>query len=395
MTDKYLVEPDLGFVREVVGLGGESLKKCFQCATCSVACPISPDNKPFPRKEMIAASWGLKDKLVKNADIWLCHQCGDCSTLCPRDARPGDVLSAVRSVAIAEYGVPKQIPALGFFAKAVNDQSKLPILLAIPAIWFALMSLITNVLRGPLTKLLGHHWTHGVDPTAIAHSNFISTWLIDLTFVPLVTCVMIIFALGLMRFVKDIHENAVLEGKTATPDFDLKAFLGTLVPVIMTILKHDKFEKCSENRERSTAHMMVLYGFIGCAIVTGLAVILLYLFGVPGPYSQLTPFKWLANISGIAIIIGSALMIKNRMDKTNQSNSYKDWYLLWVVLGIGLSGMLAEMTRLGELKFLSFLIYYIHLILVFTLFAYVPFSKMAHFVYRTVALMYAEYAKRK
>ena len=89
MSDSYLVEPDVGFIKEVSKLGGQDLKKCFQCATCSVACPISPDTKPFPRKEMIAASWGLKDRLIGNGDIWLCHNCGDCTTLCPRGAKAG------------------------------------------------------------------------------------------------------------------------------------------------------------------------------------------------------------------------------------------------------------------------------------------------------------------
>jgi len=109
MADRYLIEPDVNFINEVAGLGGEDLKKCFQCATCSVACPISPDNKPFPRKEMIAASWGLKDKLVGNGDVWLCHNCGDCSTLCPRGAKPGDVLAAVRQYTITEYATPKAL----------------------------------------------------------------------------------------------------------------------------------------------------------------------------------------------------------------------------------------------------------------------------------------------
>lgn len=395
MSDKYLAEPDLNFINDVIGLGGDSLKKCYQCATCAVACPISPDNKPFPRKEMIAASWGLKDKLIKSADIWLCHQCGDCNTMCPRDAKPGDVLSAVRSAAIAEYGVPAQFPKLAELGKAVNDRSKLMLLFAIPAVWFALMALITNALRGPLTNLFGHHWTHGVPTDIIAHSHFVSTWLIDFTFVPLAGIVTLLFGLGLMRFVKDIHENAVLEGKTDKSEFDLKTFLGTLPSVIMTILKHSKFDECTENKERSTSHMMVLYGFIGCAIVTGVCVLLLYLFGAPGPYSQLTPLKWLANISGVAIVIGSGLMIKNRLAKKDEPSSYKDWYLLAIVFGVGLTGMLAEMTRLGELKFLSYLIYYLHLIFVFNLFAYLPFSKLAHLVYRTVAMMYSEYANRK
>ena len=69
MPETYIAEPDVSFIESVKALGGQDLKKCFQCATCSVACPISPDTKPFPRKEMIATSWGLKDRLVGNADL--------------------------------------------------------------------------------------------------------------------------------------------------------------------------------------------------------------------------------------------------------------------------------------------------------------------------------------
>ena len=123
MAETYVIDPDLDFINKVGALGGEDVKKCYQCATCSVACPISPDTKPFPRKEMIAASWGLKDKLVGNADIWLCHNCGDCSTRCPREAKPADVLAAVRSYTIEEYAQPK------ILAKALKDPKKLPILM--------------------------------------------------------------------------------------------------------------------------------------------------------------------------------------------------------------------------------------------------------------------------
>ena len=210
MSEKYLAQPDLAFIDEVIGFGAEDLKKCYQCASCSVACPIAPDNSPFPRKEMIAASWGLKDKLISNGDIWLCHQCGDCSDVCPRDAKPGDVLAAIRYAAINEYSQPKVL------ANAVKDPKKLPFLLGVPAIWFAILAYITITGGESMTKLFhnfGLEWSHG-GHDVIAHANFISTWFVDLTFVPLAAFVVIIFGLALKRFVVDIHANAVAEGKT-------------------------------------------------------------------------------------------------------------------------------------------------------------------------------------
>ncbi len=392
MAEKYLVQPDLGFINEVVGLGGDSLKKCFQCATCSVACPIAPDNKPFPRKEMIAASWGLKDKLVSNADIWLCHECGDCSALCPRGAKPGDVLGAIRSMTIAEYAEPK---ALG---KMVNDPQKLPVLLGVPAIIFAVLACITmfaGETMATITGWIGLDWYHGVHGgDQIIHSKFYSTWFVDLVFVPLAIFVTFTFARGLFRFVNDIHANALADGKTDKEKLDIVGVGKALLNIIPTILKHEKFTECSENKERATAHMMVLYSFIGLFFVTAFAGTALYLLHWPSPYSQINPVKWIANLSGVMLVIGSGMMIKNRLAKTDQSTAYKDWYLLGIVFALGTTGMLAEMTRLGGVAVLAYGFYYLHLICIFNLFAFLPFSKMAHIVYRTVAMAYAEWAER-
>jgi quinone-modifying oxidoreductase, subunit QmoC len=377
MAEQYLIEPDLDFLEEIKGLGADDVKKCYQCATCSVACPISPDHKPFPRKEMIAASWGLKNKLVGNLDIWLCHNCGDCSARCPREAKPGDVLAAIRAYAIADYAAPKAI------GKMVNDPKKLPLLLAVPVVIFLFLGLVTGLLN----------FNPGGEE--IVHAKFFSTWLVDLIFVPLAIWVVAIFALGLKRFVADIHANALIEGKTERKKIEPVAFVQALIRVLPTILKHNRFSECGENKERGTPHMMVFFAFIGLFIVTNIFFVAIYGLQIHGPYSQLNPVKWLANISGIALIIGSALMIKKRLEKTDQTSSYKDWYLICLALGLGLTGMLTQTTRLAGIASLSYGLYFIHLMFVFFLFAFLPFSKLAHLVYRTTAMAYAEYAGRK
>jgi quinone-modifying oxidoreductase, subunit QmoC len=334
---------------------------------------------------MIAASWGLKDKLIKNGDIWLCHNCGDCSTKCPRGAQPGDVLSATRMHAIRHYG---GFPKLGAL---INDPKKLPVVAAIPAVFFLVLGLIL--------KMFGIHWLN-FSPELneygqIAHANFFHTWLVDLIFVPLSIWVVVVFALGLKRFVAAIHADALAENKTDKQNINPREFAQALIRVIPTILKHKKFAECGENAERATPHMMVFFSFIGLTIVTGIFFVTLYVFGIHGPYSQLNPVKVLANVSGIALIVGGLLMIKNRLDKKDeQLTTYNDWFLIGLVLGLGVTGMLAQLTRLADAAFLTYLIYYIHLMFVFVLFLFLPFSKLAHLVYRTVAMAYNEYAGR-
>jgi quinone-modifying oxidoreductase subunit QmoC len=383
MADTYVIEPDLAFIKEVGALGGEDLKKCYQCATCSVACPISPDTKPFPRKEMIAASWGLKDKLVGNADIWLCHNCGDCSTRCPREAKPGDLLAAVRTYAIGEYARPK------WLAKALKDPKKLPILLAIPAVLFLVVGTITGLLD--FTPDLSE---------GIKHYKFFSTWLVDMHMIPAAIFMVAVFALGLKRFLSDIHENALMEGKTKQEKIEAVGFVKALVRVIPTILTHNKFSECTENKDRQIAHLLTLFAFIGLFIVT--SVVFIFIYGsyllpsgpIHGPWSQLNPIKWLANISGVALIVGTVLLLKNRAAKKDQKSDYWDWYLIYLAFGLGVTGLGTELARLAGWAFICYLIYYIHLILVFSMIAYLPFSKMAHIAYRTVAMAYNEYAGR-
>ena len=379
MANSYWVEPDLKFVKQLVGLGGETLKKCYQCATCSVVCPISPDEKPFPRKEMIAAQWGLKDKLVGNMDVWLCHHCNDCSTYCPRGARPGDVLNAVRAYSIQEYAWPK------WLGKIVPDGRFWWLLLAIPVAFFLFLLGVTGHLHIPEGE--------------IEFAHFFPTLLVDLIFVPLLTVwIPLVFGIGIYRFMTDIHKNAVAEGITKRKDLNIPDFLKSIACTLPTILSHSKFSQCTENKGRYLSHILVFFSFVGLFVVTNIFFVALYILQVPGPYSQTNPVKILANISGIALFVGGILMISNRLKDTDANvskGSYFDWSLIILVLALAVTGGLSQLTRLAHLRFVAYPMYFAHLVFVFCLFTYLPFSKLAHMVYRTLAMAYSRYSGRE
>jgi quinone-modifying oxidoreductase subunit QmoC len=53
-----------------------------------------------------------------------------------------------------------------------------------------------------------------------------------------------------------------------------------------------------------------------------------------------------------------------------------------------------ELLRLAGLYTPMAIVYFLHLIAIWCLFALTPFSKLAHLVYRTVSMAYAEYSGR-
>jgi quinone-modifying oxidoreductase subunit QmoC len=346
-----------------------------------VVCPLSPDDSPFPRKEMIQAQWGLKDKLVKSPDIWLCHNCNDCSTYCPRGAKPGDVLNAIRKKAIAFYSVPK------FLAEKVGDPKALPLLLAIPAALFLLVILFTNHFGESVIV------SHGEE---VQIEGLIRSWkmipmlAVDVIFIMTMLFAVGVFAIGITRFWKDLDA----QHKRQT------GIIPAAIEVIKEILLHKNFKECGTNQDRYLGHMGIFYGFVSLFIVTTCIFVGIYFLNlvvhIPlTPWPLWNPVKILANLGAVALLTGCFLVIRERLrDDQDATSSYYDWLLLGLVTAVGSTGLLAEVTRWVGIAPVYYLLYFVHLVCVWALFAYAPYTKLAHIAFRTVALIHAKASGR-
>ncbi|MCJ7627397.1 MAG: quinone-interacting membrane-bound oxidoreductase complex subunit QmoC [Longimicrobiales bacterium] len=375
------VVPDLEFIRALQKSGGDSLKKCMQCGNCSAACPLSPDLHPFPRKEMAWALWGLKDRLLRDPDIWLCHHCNDCSTNCPRQTRPGDVLGAVRQQCILHYAFPS------FLARWVSDPRFIPVLLAIPAI---LLGLATRY-REAIGDALGLS-VAAEESIIYSFVPMFPHWLLNTFFGFFSILALLAAVIGVTRFSRALNKSRVW-GEDPEPVKGVFASIGT---VLLKVVTHDRFTSCETDHSRSISHFFVFFGFLALAMVT--------VWVITGPYNPLihsdfiypfsfwSPWKLLANIGGLAVLTGVLLMIWERLyfGHLAGTSSYFDWLLVWSVFLVVASGFATEVLHYLRMTPHRQVAYFIHLVFVFSLLIYLPYSKFAHMLYRTTAMVFAE-----
>ncbi len=373
MAEAALIIPDLEFKRDILGLGAHDLTSCYQCGTCSVVCPISTDADPFPRKEMIWVQWGLKDKLLADPAVWLCHQCNLCNTYCPRDAKPADVMSSLRDYSITHYAVPQ------FMGKALSQAKYLPLLFAFPAfIFFAVLAWLGNLISLPSGQ--------------IVFSKFMPIIYIEVIFSLGVGAAIVAAILGGMQYWKNMSNSSIASGHTGPTK--------GLFPTLFDVLMHRKFRQCEADRVGTReshkshlhkSHLAVFYGFLGLVITTTSVGIGIYAFGYLTPWPLWHPVKILGNVSGAAVLAACGIFLYHRLKGSEQGgkSTYWDWLFLWILTLTTLTGFLSEILRLVEYPPLAYWIYFIHLVFIFSLLAYIPYSKFAHLAYRFVAMLYS------
>jgi quinone-modifying oxidoreductase, subunit QmoC len=368
-----LIQPDLEFKREIMGLDAHDLSSCYQCGTCSAVCPISTADNPFPRKEMVWVQWGLKERVLSNPSIWLCHQCGVCNAYCPRDAKPANLMAALRDYSIGYYAVPN------FMGRWLEAPRYLPLLLLIPAV--ILLTMVTW--SGNLVSL---------PEGEVIFAKFIPDFTIEVVYSVAVGLAIFGGALGGLRYWSAMTRSLAQPAKKPRP-------FTRFVSSIREIFQHRQFAACTADpagtkethkEHLRKTHLLVFYGFLGLVVTTTSVWIGQLFFNYYEPYPLWHPVKILGNVSGIAVVGAlTVFFVRRIVDGTKAGKStYSDWLFLTILALTALTGYANEALRLADVRLAAYPMYFIHLVLAFFLLVYFPYSKFAHVVYRTAAMLF-------
>lgn len=359
MASALLISPARAFREELVRRGGAGAARCFQCATCSSVCDLATPETAFPRRQVLWAQWGLVDRLRADPSVWLCHQCNDCTARCPRDARPGDTLQAVRALLVEDLGAP------AFMARLVGRaRVTWPLLLGLPVLFWALFIQAVDGFAVPRTPLV--------------YADVVPQWMIYAVFLPAGAFAVLAAAVGARRAWSAWNEGGKRKG----------SLLRGLGAVALEILGHQRFGTCTVARPRQAGHVLLFWGFLGALATTTLLGIGIDVFGVRTPLPQLNPVKLLGNLSAVLLCVGVVWLAVNRAGNAQAAGASRafDVFLVALVVLLVFSGVGAELGRLFLPAPVALALYVLHLGMVLSLFLTFPFSKLAHALYRTLAM---------
>lgn len=372
--------PSAEFREEFAQRGGESVTRCYQCATCSSVCDLAPAEAPFPRRQVLWAQWGMVDRLAADPGVWLCHQCNDCNLRCPREVNPGDLMAVIRAMVVEKLAFP------GFMGRLVaNAKSTWPLLVGIPILfWVVLLTLTTGFAIPHVNPDLGPGLGNFHYEEFVPHFEIYTVYLLIAAWVVVASWI------SGRRFWKLIGTGAERRG----------SFLANVPGALVDVATHKKFASCKIAPKRRWGHFALMWGFVGAAVTSAIAIPYLYqhtaLFSwIPFEYTYpvpiLHPLKWLGNISALALVIGGVLLYVNRRasdDKRVGATTTFDRFFLWIVLAVIVTGVLTEVFRFVGPPVVGSLVYLVHLGVVMTLFVTFPYSKFAHLIYRTLAMVH-------
>jgi quinone-modifying oxidoreductase subunit QmoC len=342
-----------------------ALRACLQCGTCTASCTLAGEHGHFPRRQMNLFQLGQHERLLEDPAAWHCYNCGDCSTRCPSGAKPGRLMGAIRQMAVEHFAFPQSV------ARAANR----------PQRWWLVFAVAAVFVLGVIG--LGGSFQPATDRVHFA--SMLPHLPLNMFFSTLTAMTLAALAIGANRAWVAYQGQPLWRANRG-------ALLRALVAAFAEVLAHRRFSDCAEDRPRAWAHLGMFYGFLGLSALAGVAALVIAVGG-QYPFPALHPLKILGNVAAGLMILGTAYFVYQRWAATRRgdSSTYFDWLLLANLLLAGITGVLCELARYLNLPLVAYPGYFLHLVLVFVLFASAPYSKLAHVGYRTLALASRQY----
>jgi nitrate reductase gamma subunit len=360
-----LIEPDIELVKELAHYGADTFSKCYQCATCSVSCSLSPDENPFPRKEMLWAKWGLKERLLEDVDIWTCYYCGSCSTHCPRKAEPGETMMALRRYLTSQYdwtGISRLL-----YTSRLREISAV--------VGMGLLVVVLFALSGAFSA-------ERMPSESVSVNTFIPVgWVhtFDLVMAAVLTFFLLTNTARMWRF--------VMRGVNAP----LSAYVTGLKTFVVAAVTQKRWRDCEQ--EESNSHWFKHFIFVPAYV----AMFTLVMFFLEHLQVDTSEFTWVSilgyGIAGILLYVsGDAIL--SRLRKTDEIHKHShdsDWMFLILLFFTSLTGIMMHFFRIADWAHPTYYMYVIHMAFVVPLLVLeVPFMKWAHLMYRPLALYLKE-----
>jgi quinone-modifying oxidoreductase subunit QmoC len=375
MAESFEIKSDAGFIRDVMRSGGEDFKKCFQCAACTSVCSLSTQENPFPRRQMLLAQWGLKDKLMEDAGPWLCFYCGDCTKVCPRQAYPGETMMALRRLLTAEY-----------------DWTGLSSLMYRSAFWeFGILGLVSALVVMLFT--LPHSFGFGL--LSRSGSEAMSTVMLN-RFAPVEVVHIADRALAaLLAILLLLNASRMFARITRGSNIPARTYFSQLPFLILQGVTQKRWRDCnSEESHTNWGRHLFLVG--GYATMFTLVVVFLPWFQVEDSSFHLTSI--LGYAATVALMVSTAWIIADRILKRTEMHRFSeltDWMFPILLFLTALSGISLNLLRLMNLPMPTYVMYVTHMaIAVPMLVVEVPFGKWAHLLYRPLAIYVAAVKSR-
>lgn len=314
----------------------------------------------------------------------LCHNCGACLHAC-QYAAPHEfeinvpkAMAKVRLDTYAEYAWPRVLGKL-------YQRNGLTLALASGAGLVLFLCLTLMVMGNLFTAMPGGNF-YGIFP----HDT------LALMFGAVFGFAILALTIGVRRFWRNVSPPAAPRPQTSAAALEAAANVARL-----KYLDGGHGEGCNNADDRFTLwrrrfHHFTFYGFMLCFAATGVATLYHFLLGWSAPYRVLSLPVMLGIAGGVGLLIGPAgllwLNLRRHPEHGDEKQKPMDRGFIALLFLVSASGLallaVRESVALG-------LMLAIHLGLVMAFFLTMPYSKFAHGIFRSAALLKYAIEKRQ